>query len=188
MGQAFKWFSLIAATAKSFGGDQVSTLIAQLAAAAALGSRWAQTYLEAEASDPWDDDYQSPFYAPLWSAAELGFEYCAGEGAVSSYCNAFIYTITRIEQNGDGAYVSLNRSGTCSQVGDSDCAKWQADIAKWYMRQQGDAMRDAGYYLWVLRDNTQDIYSPECNCWLSQALDQAAGDFWNSGEFLQNRY
>ena len=75
---------------KSFGQDQVSTLITQLATAAALGARWAQGYLEAEAADPWDDDYGSPFDAPLWSAAQLGFEYCSGEGTVQAYCNALV--------------------------------------------------------------------------------------------------
>jgi hypothetical protein len=188
MGRAAKYFALIAATAKSFGSDEVSTTIAKLAAAAALGSQWAQAYLEAEAADPWDDDYPYPYDAPWWSAAQLGFEYCAGEGVVAAYCNAFIDTIPRVQRNGEGAYVSLNRAGTCAQLVNWDCAGWQADRAKWYMRQQGDAMRDAGYYLWVLRDNTSDIYSPECECWLSAALNQAGNDFWNSGEYLRNRY
>jgi hypothetical protein len=184
MGQAFKWFTLIAATAKSFGQDQVSTLIAQLASAAALGAKWAQAYLEAEAADPWDDAYGDPFDAPFYSPSDLGFEYCGG----TAYCNDFANTMTRVQRNGDGAYVSLNRAGTCAQVGNSDCAQWQGDRARWYLREQGDAMRDAGYFLWMVRDNTNDIYSPECDCWLSNALYQAAGDLWDSGEYLRNRY
>lgn len=188
MGQGAKYFALIAATAKSFGADPVAQLIFKGATAAALGARWAQAYLEAAANDPEDWDYQSVFDAPWWSAAQLGFEYCAGEGADAVYCNAFINTIPRIQRHGEGAYVSLNRSGTCSQVGNSDCARWQADLAKWYLRQMGDAMRDAGWYLWAMRDNTSDVYSPECECWLSEALSQAGDDFWNSGEYLRNRY
>jgi hypothetical protein len=188
MGQGARLFALIAATFRGFGPDPVAQLIVKAAAAGALGAQWAQVYLEAQAADP--DDYdKSDYDAPWWTAEQLGFELCDGEGAFPDYCNAFIWNVPRIQRNGEGAYVSLNRSSGCVTTGDRDCAQHQADVAKWYMREMGDAMRDAGWYLSVLRDNLPtDGYNAECNCWLSQVLYQAAGDFWNSGEYLRNRY
>ena len=186
------YFTLIARTARQFGPDPVAQLIEQAATAAALGAAYAQAYLEAAALDPWDDYYNWPYDAPVPSAEQLGLERCAGESTAAIYCNVMIDMIQHVAQNGDGAYVSLNRSGTCAQIPGSDCAQWQAERAYAYLHLMGDYMRWAGWTFAVLREeysyNGQDLYSPECDCPLTWVLNEASNDFWNSGSYLMNRF
>ena len=187
---AVKYFTFIAANARQ-SPDMVLQLVSKLATAAAIGSQLAEFYLRAAANDPWDDDYLYVYDAPTLSAGELSLEYCSEDGTVTGYCNWFIETMRWMARNGDGAYVSLNRSGTCEQVSGSDCAERQAILARDYLRLMGDAMRNAGWILTVLRDEfyanpDNDVYSPECDCSISGALDAATLLFWDSGYFSQN--
>ena len=192
MATGVKYFTFIAATARR-SPDPIARLIAAAATAAATGAQLGEFYLRAAANDPWDAAFASPYAAPLLSPGQLGMEYCQGEGGLVWACNELVYSFTVIAQNGDGAYVSLNRSGSCSLLVNSGCFQWQGDRAREYLRIMGAYAQYAGWVFAVLRDefmnnsSMYDLYSPEGGIPLSYALDQAAWSFWEAGQFLQSR-
>jgi hypothetical protein len=187
------YFLAIAATAALFEKDEVQEVIVKGAQVAAVLALWAQLYFEALAKDPWDDNYAYPYDAPWPSAEELGLTYLSDNSAAEGFINVLVSATRELYRTGDGAYTSINRSGTCEQVEGSNCAQQRADEAYAYIVAMSSPMYVAAYGLSGLRDiflyegASYDFYSPECDCSLTGALDQSAWDFWYAAEYLATR-
>jgi hypothetical protein len=193
MKRAIQFFAALTATALTFEKDEVRDVVVTLASAAAALARWAQFYFEGLANDPWDDNYAYPYDAPLPSAEELELAYCSENSTAGVYCNVLVEATRWTIRQGDGAYTSLNRAGTCEQVEGSNCAQQRADEAYDYIVALGQPVQDAGYAMSILRDliledgGSEDVYSPECDCWLADILGQTAQDLWDAGQYLATR-
>lgn len=193
MKRARNYFLAMVASLELFGKDELQEVLSSAAKAAAVMALWAQLYLEGLANDPWDDNYAYAYDAPLPSAESLELTYCSEDSTAGVYCNVLVEATRWTVRNGDGAYTSLNRSGTCEQVEGSNCAQQRADEAYDYIVALGQPVQDAGYAMSVLRDliledgGSEDVYSPECDCWFADALGQTAQDLWDAGQYLATR-
>jgi hypothetical protein len=188
-----KYFAAMAATAALFGKDEVQEVIFKLSTTAAVLATWAQYYFEGLAKDPPVENWWEAYDAPVPSAEELGLEYYySADSTAGAYYNWLVDLTRMVYRNGDGAYESLNRSGTC-EIENYDCGQWQADLAYDYILALGDQLMNAGYAMAVLRDQFMyveglwDPYSPEIDAPLSWVLDRTSPDFWDAGYYLMTR-
>lgn len=88
-------------------------------------------------SDPWDENFQQPYYGGYWySAEELGLWY-------TNYAslNNLVWVAQAIIFYTDFVYVSANRATSC-QMAMADCFEWQKQRADWGLNQMA-------YVQWV---------------------------------------
>ena len=114
------------------------------------GSAGMALYAAAKVNDPWDWNYQSPYYAPLPNPEDFGGEWVSsGDQYLDLWLNWLVELNREILQAGDGAAVSMDRASSCQLAGDGCVYDRISELTNYIATEQYN-YRQYSYALWVI--------------------------------------